>query len=167
MFGHLRISAIVAGLPLPGASGFAAYPDKAMVAMSSAGTGSNTHLTGELFQFMAKVKFLRVPYKGSGAALVDLVGGQVRLMFDQVSASGPHIKAGKLRGLAVTTLKRSSVFPGVPPVQSPEDFVVIVVGGAGKHSAFIPTFGTTRPITRAPVRADGQFVRSVEDLRRR
>ncbi len=84
--------------------------------MSSAGTGSNTHLTGELFQSMSKVKFLHVPYKGTGAALVDLVGGQVHLMFDQVSSSGPHIKAGKLRPLGVTTLKRSSFLPEVPTI---------------------------------------------------
>lgn len=84
--------------------------------MGSAGTGSNTHLTGELFQSMAKVKLLHVPFKGAGAAMVDLIGGQVHLMFDQVSASGPHIKAGKLRPLAVTTLERSAFLPNVPTV---------------------------------------------------
>lgn len=87
-----------------------------VLTMSSAGTGSNTHLTGELFQSMAKVKFLHVPYKGTGAALVDLLGGQVHLMFDQVSVSGPHIKSGKLRALAVTTSKRSSFLPEVPTI---------------------------------------------------
>ena len=85
--------------------------------MGSAGQGSNTHLTGELFQALAKVKLLHVPFKGSGAALVDLVGGQVHLMFDQVSASGPHIKAGKLRAIAVTTRKRSVFLPDVPTVE--------------------------------------------------
>jgi tripartite-type tricarboxylate transporter receptor subunit TctC len=84
--------------------------------MGSAGTGSNTHLTGELFQSMAKVKLLHVPYKGAGAAMVDLIGGQVHLLFDQVSASGPHIKAGKLRPIAVTTLERSAFLPNVPTV---------------------------------------------------
>jgi len=84
--------------------------------MGSAGTGSNTHLTGELFQSMAKVKLLHVPYKGAGAAMVDLIGGQVHLMFDQVSASGPHIKSGRLRAIAVTTLKRAAFLPDVPTV---------------------------------------------------
>jgi len=84
--------------------------------MGSAGTGSNTHLTGELFQTMAKVKLTHVPFKGAGAAMVDLIGGQVHLMFDQVSASGPHIKAGKLRPIAVTTQKRSMFLPDVPTV---------------------------------------------------
>ena len=84
--------------------------------MGSAGMGSNVHLTGELFQSMARVKFLHVPFKGSGAALVDLVGGQVHLMFDQISSSAPHIKAGKLRPLAVTTLQRSRFLPGTPTI---------------------------------------------------
>jgi tripartite-type tricarboxylate transporter receptor subunit TctC len=84
--------------------------------MGSAGTGSNTHLTGELFQSMAKVKFVHVPFKGSGAALIDLVGGQVHLIFDQISASGPFIKAGKLRPLAVASLQRSNLMPDLPTV---------------------------------------------------
>ena len=84
--------------------------------MGSAGQGSNTHLTGELFQSLAKVKLLHVPFKGSGAALVDLVGGQVHLMFDQVSASAAHIKSGRLRAIAVTTQKRSMFLPQVPTV---------------------------------------------------
>ncbi|MGZ5233066.1 MAG: Bug family tripartite tricarboxylate transporter substrate binding protein, partial [Burkholderiales bacterium] len=84
--------------------------------MGSAGTGSNTHLTGELFQSMAKVKFIHVPFKGSGAALIDLVGGQVHLIFDQISASGPFIKAGKLRPLAISTLERSKLMPELPTV---------------------------------------------------
>jgi tripartite-type tricarboxylate transporter receptor subunit TctC len=84
--------------------------------MGSAGMGSNVHLTGELFQSMAKVKFLHVPFKGSGAALVDLVGGQVHLMFDQISSSASHVKAGKLRPLAVTTLQRSRFLPEVPTI---------------------------------------------------
>ncbi|MGZ8267311.1 MAG: Bug family tripartite tricarboxylate transporter substrate binding protein, partial [Burkholderiales bacterium] len=84
--------------------------------MGSAGTGSNTHLTGELFQSMAKVRFLHVPFKGAGAALIDLVAGQVHLMFDQVSASAAHIKAGKLRPLAVASLERSAFLPDVPTI---------------------------------------------------
>jgi tripartite-type tricarboxylate transporter receptor subunit TctC len=84
--------------------------------MGSAGTGSNTHLTGELFQSMAKVRLTHVPYKGSGAALVDLIAGHVHLMFDQVSASGPHIKVGKLRPVAVASQNRSVFLPDVPTV---------------------------------------------------
>jgi tripartite-type tricarboxylate transporter receptor subunit TctC len=84
--------------------------------MGSAGVGSNVHLTGELFQSMARSKFTHVPFKGSGAALVDLVGGQVHLMFDQISSGAHHIKAGKLRAIAVTTLQRSKFLPDVPTI---------------------------------------------------
>ncbi|HEX2829703.1 MAG TPA: tripartite tricarboxylate transporter substrate binding protein [Burkholderiales bacterium] len=84
--------------------------------MGSAGVGSNVHLTGELFQSMAKIKFTHVPFKGSGAALVDLVGGQVHLMFDQISSGAHHIRAGKLRPIAVTTLTRSKFLPDTPTI---------------------------------------------------
>jgi tripartite-type tricarboxylate transporter receptor subunit TctC len=84
------------------------------VMMASAGTGTNTHLTGELFQLMTGAKLTHVPYKGSGPALVDLMGGQSQCIFDQVSTSAPFINAGKLRGLAVAAAKRSPLLPNVP-----------------------------------------------------
>jgi tripartite-type tricarboxylate transporter receptor subunit TctC len=65
---------------------------------------------------MAKVKLTHVPFKGAGAAMVYLIGGQVHLMFDQVSAAGPHIKAGKVRALAVTTQTRAVFLPDIPTV---------------------------------------------------
>ncbi len=84
--------------------------------MGSAGQGSGGHLMGELFQYMAQVKFTHVPYKGGVAASVDLVSGQIQLAFDQVSSSGPFIKAGKIRALAVTTPQRSKLLPDVPTI---------------------------------------------------
>ncbi len=84
------------------------------VMMASAGTGSNTHLTGELFQLIAGVKLTHVPYKGSGPALIDLIGGQTHLIFDQVSTSSPYVKAGKLRAIAVASAKRSPALAEVP-----------------------------------------------------
>ena len=84
--------------------------------MGSAGQGSGTHLMGELFQSMARVKFTHVPYKGGAAASVAIVSGQVHLAFDQVSSSGPLIKAGRLRALAVTTPQRSKLLPNVPTI---------------------------------------------------
>ena len=84
--------------------------------MGSAGQGSGGHLMGELFQSMAKVKFTHVPYKGGVAASVDLVSGQIQMAFDQVSSSGPFIKAGKIRALAVTTPQRSKLLPDVPTI---------------------------------------------------
>lgn len=84
--------------------------------MGSAGQGSGTHLMGELFQSMAQVKFTHVPYKGGAAASVAILSGQVHLAFDQVSSSGPFIKAGRLRALAVTTPQRSKLLPHVPTI---------------------------------------------------
>ena len=86
------------------------------VLMGSAGQGSGTHLMGELFQSMAQVKFTHVPYKGGAAASVAIVSGQVHVAFDQVSSSGPFIKAGRLRALAVTTPRRSKLLPDVPTI---------------------------------------------------
>lgn len=86
------------------------------VTMGSAGTGTSNHLTGEYFQMVTGTKMVHVPYKGSGPALVDLMGGQIDVMFDQLSSSIGYIKSGKLRALAVTTLKRSSALPDIPTV---------------------------------------------------
>ena len=80
-------------------------------------TGSTTHLTGELFQLVTGVKFTHIPYKGSGQALIDVVGGQVDLIFDQLSSSGTLIKGGKLRPLAIAMSRRSSSIPQVPTMQ--------------------------------------------------
>jgi putative tricarboxylic transport membrane protein len=84
------------------------------ITMGSAGTGTSNHLTGEYFQNVTGTKLVHVPYKGSGPALVDLMGGQIDVMFDQLSSSIGYIQGGKLRALAVTTLKRASALPNVP-----------------------------------------------------
>ena len=88
----------------------------ARLTMGSAGTGSNTHLTGELFQLVTGTKIVHVPFKGNGQALIDLMGGQVDFMFDQLSSSLPFIKGGKLRALGVATLQRSVQLPDTPTI---------------------------------------------------
>jgi tripartite-type tricarboxylate transporter receptor subunit TctC len=82
--------------------------------MSSAGTGSSNHLVGELFQEISGARFTHVPYKGSGQALTDLMGGQVDLHFDQVTSAASHIQGGKLRALMVTAPQRVAMLPDVP-----------------------------------------------------
>lgn len=82
--------------------------------MGSAGSGTNSHLCGELFQTHTGLRFVHVPYKGSAPALIDVVGGQVDLLFDQLTTTLPLLKAGKLRALAVTTSQRSSLLPDAP-----------------------------------------------------
>jgi tripartite-type tricarboxylate transporter receptor subunit TctC len=81
--------------------------------MASAGSGSTSHVTGELFKMMAGVEMVHVPYRGSTPALTDLLGGQVQVMFDATPSSLPHIRAGKLRPLAVTTATRLEALPDV------------------------------------------------------
>jgi len=82
----------------------------------SAGMGTAHHLIGEVFNARAGVDILHVPYKGSAPAVADLIGGQVSIMYDTVASCLPHIKAGKLRPLAVATAKRSSALPDVPTI---------------------------------------------------
>jgi len=86
------------------------------VNMASGGIGSSQHIYGELFKLMAGVDMVHVPYRGGGPALIDLLAGQVPVMFDTIATSMEHIKAGKLRALAVTAGARSPVLPDVPTV---------------------------------------------------
>jgi tripartite-type tricarboxylate transporter receptor subunit TctC len=86
------------------------------ITYASAGNGTSIHLAGELFSALAGVELVHVPYKGSGPAVADLIGGQVSLMFDSITSAQPHIKAGKLRAYAVTSGKRSRTMPDLPTV---------------------------------------------------
>jgi tripartite-type tricarboxylate transporter receptor subunit TctC len=84
--------------------------------MASAGPGSAPHIWGELFKIMAGVDLVQVHYRGSGPALPDLIAGQVQVMFDPVPSSLAHIRAGKLRPLAVTTASRLEVLPDISTI---------------------------------------------------
>jgi tripartite-type tricarboxylate transporter receptor subunit TctC len=84
--------------------------------MASAGIGSINHLAGELFKMMTGVSAVHVPYRGAAPALADLLGGQADLLFGGMASSMDHVKAGKLRALAVTTVKRSEALPDIPAV---------------------------------------------------
>jgi len=86
------------------------------VNMASAGIGSAPHMAGELFNFMAGVKMVHVPYRGQGPALADLLGGQVQVLFATTPGITDYIKSGRLRALGVTTASRVDVLPDVPPV---------------------------------------------------
>jgi tripartite-type tricarboxylate transporter receptor subunit TctC len=91
-----------------------AHPGK--INMGSSGNGSTIHISGELFKMMASVDMIHVPYRGSGPALTDLLGGQVQVMFATMPSSIEYIRAGRLRALAVTTATRSEALPDVPTV---------------------------------------------------
>jgi tripartite-type tricarboxylate transporter receptor subunit TctC len=82
----------------------------------SAGSGTTVHFAGELFKSMADVDIVHVPYKGAAPAMNDLLGGQVQIMFDFLSAASQQIKSGRLRALGVTSAKRSALLPNVPTI---------------------------------------------------
>jgi tripartite-type tricarboxylate transporter receptor subunit TctC len=84
--------------------------------MASTGIGTSTHLSGELFRVMTGVQMVHIPYRGNAPALTDLLAGQVQVLFDSISTSVAHVRAGKLRGLAVTSAARSPALPGLPTV---------------------------------------------------
>jgi len=84
---------------------------------ASIGNASPPHLAGELFSQLASVRMVHVPYKGSGPAQTDLIGGHVQLMFDTAVSTIPHAKAGRTRALAVTTRQRSSLLPDLPSLE--------------------------------------------------
>lgn len=86
------------------------------ISMASGGNGSINHVAGELFKMMAGVNWVHVPYRGAGPALADLLGGQVDLLFGGMASSVAHVRAGKLRALAVTTATRSEALPDTPAV---------------------------------------------------
>jgi tripartite-type tricarboxylate transporter receptor subunit TctC len=86
------------------------------LSFASGGSGSSLHVLGEMFKMMAGIDMLHVPYRGGAPALIDLLGGQVQVMFDTIPQSIEYIRAGKLRALAVTTAARSDVLPDVPPI---------------------------------------------------
>jgi len=84
--------------------------------MASAGIGTLQHVCGELFKMMTGIEMVHVPYRGSAPALTDLIGGQVQVTFDPLPSSIEHIRAGKLRALAVTTERRADALPDIPTV---------------------------------------------------
>src|SRR5688572_14687085 len=86
------------------------------LSFASSGAGASTHMSAELFKSMTGTDILHVPYKGSGPAMPDLMSGRVHMMFENAPGAVPHIKAGKLRALGQTGLKRSSALPDVPTI---------------------------------------------------
>lgn len=130
-FNFLRDIAPVAGImrapnvmdvhpsvPVQSVPEFIAYAkaNPGKINMASTGNGTSTHLSGELFKVMTGVNMIHVPYRGNAPALTDLIAGQVQVLFDSISTSIEHIRAGKLRGLAVTTPMRSPALPDLPTV---------------------------------------------------
>ncbi|MFD0669270.1 tripartite tricarboxylate transporter substrate binding protein [Ramlibacter sp. MAHUQ-53] len=108
----------------------------------SAGAGTAHHLIGEMFKLRSGTDIVHVPYKGSGPAVADLVGGQVQVMFDTVTSALPQVKGGKTRALAVTTAKRSSALPDVPALSE----TVLPGFDVGTWFGILAPAGTPQPI---------------------
>ena len=86
------------------------------LAYGTSGAGSTGHIAAELLGQQAGIKLLHIPYKGNSAAIIDVIAGNVQIMFDQVSTAKPYVDSGRLRALGVTSLKRSPLFPDVPTI---------------------------------------------------
>lgn len=112
------------------------------ISSASAGSGTSQHLSLELLGFKSGTQFIHVPYKGSGPAIQDVIGGQVDMMFDTTVVAGPHIQSGKVRALAVTSAKRLESLPNVPTVAESGVPGFEVVSWQG---IFVPT-GTPKAI---------------------
>jgi tripartite-type tricarboxylate transporter receptor subunit TctC len=132
------------------------------VSFGSSGNGSTGHVAAEMFMRMTGVKLLHVTYKGNAQAIVDVMGGQVAMMFDQVSTSAGHVKGGKLRALGVTTKTRSPVLPEVPTLheQGLADFEDVTWNG------LVAPAGTPRDVI---TRLHAEITRAMarEDFRRK
>jgi tripartite-type tricarboxylate transporter receptor subunit TctC len=110
------VLAVHPGVPAKTAGQLIAYAkaNPGKLSFGSAGTGSSAHLAGELFKHLARIDIVHIPYKGSGPAIVDLLAGNIGLIFSSVSGIQPHVDAGRLRALAVSTAKRSASVPDIP-----------------------------------------------------
>jgi tripartite-type tricarboxylate transporter receptor subunit TctC len=113
-----NIMAVPITSPARSVTDFIAYAkaNKGKVTFASSGHGTSVHLSGELFKRMAGIEMLHVPYRGAGPALNDLLPGRVDVMFNNIGAVLPLIQSDKLRGLAVTTAKRTPAAPNLPPI---------------------------------------------------
>ncbi|MEO7725860.1 MAG: tripartite tricarboxylate transporter substrate binding protein, partial [Burkholderiales bacterium] len=132
------------------------------LSFASAGVGAGAHLAGELFKYMAHIDVVHVPYKGSGPAITDLIGGHVAYQFAGVSALMPFVTSGKLRALAVSTAKRSAMAPAIPTIAES--------GLAGYETSswnsLVAPRGTPRPIIER-LNAETVAVLNLPEIRER
>jgi tripartite-type tricarboxylate transporter receptor subunit TctC len=113
-----NVMSVTNNLPVKTVPEFIAFckANPSKVNMASSGSGTSTHLSGELFKATTGCNMLHVPYKGAGPALIDLIGGQVQVFFDNLPSSAVHIKSGAIRALAVTSAAREPSMPSLPTV---------------------------------------------------
>ena len=137
-----------------------ASPDK--VNMASSGSGGMPHLAGELFNLMAGIKMLHVPYKGTGAVFPDLIGGRVQVTFGDIVATYPHVKGGKLRALGITAPKRAANLGDIPTIA---ESGVPGYDAVGWFGVFAPA-GTPRAVIAKLNDAIAKYVKQPEVTQR-
>ncbi|HET7364288.1 MAG TPA: tripartite tricarboxylate transporter substrate binding protein [Burkholderiales bacterium] len=113
-----NLLAVTNSLPVHSVAELIAYAKRnpGKLTNGSAGNGTTGHLGGELFKSMTGVDVVHVPYKGSAQAINDLISGQIQVMFDNVPSIGPHVKAGRVRGIGVSAPSRAASFPDIPTI---------------------------------------------------
>ena len=134
---------VTPSLPVRNVHEFVAYAkaNPGKLSFGSIGTGSSLHLAGEMFKAMAGVDMLHVPYKGSVPAVTDLIGGQIQALFDAGTSSLPQVRGGRLRVLGVTSARRASGTPDIPPIAD-----AVPGYDASFWFAIVAPAGTPRPI---------------------
>jgi tripartite-type tricarboxylate transporter receptor subunit TctC len=128
-----NLLAVTPSLPVKSVSELIAYAKKnpGQLFYASTGSGTSIHLSSELFQLSTGTKMVHVPFKAAALAVLDLTAGRVHIMFDNINSIGPHVKAGRLRGLAVTSAKRVAAFPELSTLSEAgvEGFEVVAWAG--------------------------------------
>jgi tripartite-type tricarboxylate transporter receptor subunit TctC len=154
-------------LPVETTAEFVAYAkaNRGRLSAASSGVGTSLHLSGELFKAMTGADFVHVPYRGSAPALVDLMAGQVQLMFDNVTSSAEFIRSGKIRALGVTTRERSAALPDIAPIaDSVPGFETSSFYGVGAPRGTPPAIVELLNREIAAALADPEIRRALVDL---
>jgi tripartite-type tricarboxylate transporter receptor subunit TctC len=156
----VSVLAVTPSLPVSSVKELIAYAKakQGQLSFASAGSGSTSHMSGELFKRMTGIEMLHVPYKGTGPALPDLLSGRVHLIFEPLPTMLPHVRAGRMRALGVTTAKRSSAAPEIPTIaeQGLEGYDVVLWYGISAPA------GTPKPMVEKLHAAFVEFAASAD-----
>lgn len=156
----VSILAVTPSLPVSNVKDFIAHAKarQGQLSFASAGTGSTSHMSGELFKRMTGIEMMHVPYKGTGPALPDLLAGRVHVVFEPMPTMLPHVRAGRMKALGVTTAKRSAAAPDIPTIaeQGLEGYDVVLWYG------MLAPAGTPKPVVEKLYAAFVEFAASTD-----
>lgn len=156
----VSILAVTPSLPVSNVKDLIAHAKarQGQLSFASAGTGSTSHMSGELFKRMTGIEMMHVPYKGTGPALPDLLAGRVHVVFEPMPTMLPHVRAGRMKALGVTTAKRSAAAPDIPTIaeQGLEGYDVVLWYG------MLAPAGTPKPVVEKLYAAFVEFAASTD-----